>query len=62
MRKQLVLTVCTAMSVAGLLQGQQWLPPSKNCDVKRSHFLVNGAAQYLEVAATKPALKESQLR
>jgi len=61
MRKQLVLTVCTTMSVAGLLQGQ-WLPPAKNCDVKRSHFLVNGAAQYLEVAATKPAMRESQMR
>ncbi len=62
MRKQLVLTVFTAISVAGFLQGQQWLPPSKNCDVKRSHFLVNGAAQYLEVAATKPAMREGQLQ
>jgi tetratricopeptide (TPR) repeat protein len=61
MRKQLVFTAFTAMSVAVSLQGQ-WLPPSKNCDVKRSHFLVNGAAQYLEVAATKPALRETQLR
>lgn len=62
MQKQLVLTVYVAMSVAVSLQGQQWLPPSTKCEVKRSHFLVNGAAQYLEVAATKPALRESQLR
>src|SRR5215471_13525185 len=62
MRKQLVLTVFTAVSISGLLQGQQFLPPSKDCDVKRNHFLVNGAAQYLEVAATKPAMRDGQLR
>jgi tetratricopeptide (TPR) repeat protein len=61
MRKRLVLTVFTAVSAAASLQGQ-WLPPSSKCEVKRSHFLVNGAAQYLEVAATKPAMREGQLR
>lgn len=61
MRKKLVLTVFTAVSAAASLHGQ-WLPPSSKCEVKRSHFLVNGAAQYLEVAATKPAMREGQLR
>ena len=61
MQKQLVITVFTAVSLFGSLQGQ-WLPPSKSCDVKRSHYLVNGAAQYLEVAATKPAMREGQMQ
>lgn len=61
MRKQLVLTVWTAAAVVSSLSGQ-WLPPSKNCEIKTGHFLVNSAFLYLKDAATKPDIRERDLR